>query len=90
MRKRDLRDRLSSYMCHFEKRALQNMRQPALERRQIAQISWWVEMCSMSVATWYFPHKAVFERVRDGQWLEIKQLSFWPIACRLDGRLPRP
>jgi hypothetical protein len=50
---------------------------------------WWVGLCKISMGWLELPSEGSFERVRDGQWEEVKAKSFTPIACLLDGRCDR-
>ena len=46
-------------------------------------------MCKISMGWMELPSEGSAERVRDGQWEEVKAKSFTPIACLLDGRYDR-
>ena len=46
---------------------------------------WWREMFSMMVSWYYLPTNQPFERVKDGEWMQVTSMSFTPILVLLDG-----
>jgi hypothetical protein len=46
---------------------------------------WWVDMMSLCEDVSELPKEDVFERVKDGSWQVVGNLSFVPLVCMLNG-----
>jgi hypothetical protein len=46
---------------------------------------WWVDMMSLCEDVLELPKEGVFERVKDGSWQVVGNLSFVPLVCMLNG-----